>query len=55
MLLTCIELTSVFNTFVLSIFEWPLKTGFTILGGVAQSVACLPTDACLTADPGVLS
>ena len=24
-------------------------------GGVAQSVTCLATDACLTADPGVVS
>ena len=29
-LLTCIKLPSVFKTFVLSIFEWPLKTGFTV-------------------------
>ena len=29
-LLTCIQLPSVFKTFVLSIFEWPLKTGFTV-------------------------
>ena len=28
-LLTFIKLTFVFKTFVLSIFEWPLKTGFT--------------------------
>ena len=28
--LTCIKLSSVFKTFVLSIFEWPLKTGFTV-------------------------
>ena len=31
-LLTCIKLPSVFKTFVLSIFEWPLKTGFTVHG-----------------------
>ena len=31
MLLTCIKLTSVFKTFVLSIFEWSLKTGFTVV------------------------
>ena len=30
-LLTCIKLTSVFKTFVLSIFEWPLKTGLLYL------------------------
>ena len=27
---TCIKLTFIFKTFVLSIFEWPLKTGFTV-------------------------
>ena len=27
---TCIELPHGFKTFVLSIFEWPLKTGFTV-------------------------
>ena len=40
------------------VFEWPLKTGFTVSvipGRVAQSVTCLATDACLTADPGVAS
>ena len=59
--------------FVLSIFEWPFYTGFTVCclaaeylpagqtqtnlrpGRVAQSVTCLATDACLTADPGVAS
>ena len=30
-LLTCIKLPSVFKTFVLFIYEWPLKTGFTAL------------------------
>ena len=30
-LLTCIKLPPVFKTFVLSIFEWPLKTGFTVV------------------------
>ena len=29
-LLTKINLLPVFKTFVLSIFEWPLKTGFTV-------------------------
>ena len=29
--------------------------GLTLLGRVAQSVTCLATDACLTADPGVAS
>ena len=28
---TCIELPHGFKTFVLSIFEWPLKTGFTVI------------------------
>ena len=27
---TCIKLPCVFKTYVLSIFEWPLKTGFTV-------------------------
>ena len=27
---TCIELPHGFKTFVLSIFEWPLKTGLTV-------------------------
>ena len=31
MLLTFIKLPFVFKTFVLSIFEWSLKTGFTVL------------------------
>ena len=44
-----------FETFVLSIFEWPLKKGFIKPGRVAQSVTCLATDACLPADPGVAS
>ena len=30
--LTCTRLPSVFKTFVLSIFERPLKTGFTVAG-----------------------
>ena len=30
-LLTFIKLPFVFKTFVLSIFEWPLKTSFTVL------------------------
>ena len=29
-LLTCIELPFVIKIFVLSIFEWPLKAGFTV-------------------------
>ena len=27
---TCIKLPTVFKTFILSIFEWPLKTGLTV-------------------------
>ena len=27
---TCINLPYVFKTFDLSVFEWPLKTGFTV-------------------------
>ena len=34
--------------------EWP-KLLFSLPGRVAQSVTCLATDACLTADPGVAS
>ena len=30
-LLTCIKLPFVFKIFVLSIFEWPFYTGFTVL------------------------
>ena len=33
---------------------WPLIYVY-IPGGVAQSVTCLATDACLTADPGIVS
>ena len=29
-LLTCIKLPNGVKTFVLSLFEWPLKTGFTV-------------------------
>ena len=32
-LLSCIELPHCFKTFVLSFFEWPLKTGFTVFIG----------------------
>ena len=31
MLSTCIKLPNDFKSFVLSIFEWPLKTGFTVI------------------------
>ena len=30
-------------------------TSYSVPGRVAQSVTCLATDACLTADPGVVS
>ena len=33
-LLTIIKLPFVFKTFVLSIFEWLLKTGFTVLNAL---------------------
>ena len=41
---TCIELPHGFRTFVLSIFEWPLKTGFTVYEtklGLIFHVNCL--------------
>ena len=31
LLLACIKLPSGFKTFVLSIFEWPLETGYTVI------------------------
>ena len=34
-LLTVIKLPFVFKTFVLSIFEWSLKTGFTVHSGIS--------------------
>ena len=40
----------------LEVYLYPkLITGLTCRGRVAQSVTCLATDACLTADPGVAS
>ena len=36
-LLTFIKLPFVFKTFVLSIFEWPFKTGFTVCGFVLNT------------------
>ena len=39
-LLTCIKLPSVFKTLVLSIFEWPLKTGFTVFVDFVKSWFC---------------
>ena len=35
-LMTFIKLPFVMKIFVLSIFEWPLKTGFTLLGLIPQ-------------------
>ena len=35
-LLTCIKIPYGFQAFVLSIFEWPRKTGFTVLGSLAN-------------------
>ena len=58
MLSTFIKLPIVIKIFVFSIFEWLFCKGFTVQwmpGRVAQSVTCLATDACLTADPGVPS
>ena len=40
-LLTCIELPHGFKTFVLSIFEWPLKTGFTVKTYMFIDKTCL--------------
>ena len=38
----CIKLPHVFKTFVLSIFEWPLKTGFTVdIKGYHDIVSCV--------------
>ena len=36
-LLTCIKLPYGFKTFVLSILEWPLKTGFTLNAQAVKS------------------
>ena len=47
-------LTELLPFFVLE--KWFLACySFTVPGRVAQSVTCLATDACLTADPGVAS
>ena len=37
-LLTCIKVPHGFKTFVLSDFEWPLKTGFNVLWIILQYV-----------------
>ena len=36
-----IKLPFVFKTFVLSIFEWPLKTGFTVFLDTTYALMCL--------------
>ena len=48
-----------YGTFT-SVFQWNLmlsgkQSDLDLPGRVAQSVTCLATDACLTADPGVVS
>ena len=35
-ILTCLKLPFVIKIFVLSIFEWPLKTGLTVVGFVTR-------------------
>ena len=35
---TSIKLPFVLKTFVLSIFEWPLKSGFTVILNIAKSL-----------------
>ena len=40
MLLTFIKLSFVIKIFVLSIFKWPLKTGFTVLYVYMFQVYC---------------
>ena len=42
-LLTCIELPHGFKTFVLTIFEWPLKTGFTVYPVIKTGHTATPT------------
>ena len=39
-LLTCIKLPHGLKTFVLSIFKWPLKTGFTVQVCILVNVSC---------------
>ena len=39
---TFIKLPFVFKTFVLSIFEWPLKTGFTVIHSLVICIAECP-------------
>ena len=61
-LLTFIKLPFVFKTFVLAIFEWPLKTGFTAFiillkfcffhlefGGSLNIVPCMASNQCTNA------
>ena len=40
-ILDLIKLPFVFKTFVLSSFEWPLKTGFTVLEMTVTLFQCL--------------
>ena len=52
-LLTFIKLPFVFKIFVLSIFEWPLKTGFIVLIPYAQ-VPLINTYADVTSGLGLI-
>ena len=49
-LLTFMKLPFVFKTFVLSIFEWPLKTGFTIFLYFQNMLGLIFHVNCLLAD-----
>ena len=40
---TFIKLPSVFKSFVLSVFEWPLKTGFTVDENILLGMIWVPT------------
>ena len=45
-LFTCIKLTPVFKAFIMSIFEWPLKTGLTVCNcGNSQKNFCSQTES----------
>ena len=48
-LLTCINIPHGFQAFVLSIFEWSLKTGFTVFSFFFQEY--VPTDAICATRP----
>ena len=43
---TSIKLASVIKIFVLSVFEWPLKTGFTVLCKIMKDTFCLNVFLC---------